>query len=79
MNSNQQVDVLVQGIKSILSKNRHSLLESEQETLTEAIQFLECDKKENVPKKEYGKLLMQALGLVARFFIEDHDKFKDLF
>ena len=76
---NKQAGVLVQGIRNILSKNRHSLLESEQETLTEAIHFLESDKKENIPKIDYGKLVMQALELVARFFIEDHDKFKDLF
>lgn len=79
MHLNKQTGVLVQGIKDILSKNRHSLLESEQETLTKAVQFLEGQKKENIPKIEYGKLLMQALELVARFFIEDHDKFKDLF
>ncbi len=69
----KNVDGLIQGIETILSKNRCSLSEEEKVLLTETLSFLKKSKKIGDKKPIDWSLIMKGLKLLLQVFFDDFE------
>lgn len=67
------VDDLIQGIRSILSKNRCSFSEEEKNYLANAIRYLENSKETGKKRQINWNLVFRGIDLLNKVFIDSGD------